>query len=88
MLTVPDYGVGKVFHGRVFFSLRVYDPNFDPSPFIGVVFAAQWRGEELVATSTFTDGCPIRTTARGRIAKSPNMGGGFRWKSWGSPPVC
>jgi hypothetical protein len=40
-LTVLHYAVSKVFHGPVFFFLRLYDPTFDPSAFIGGVFAAE-----------------------------------------------
>jgi hypothetical protein len=45
-LTVSQYSVSMVLHGPVFFFLRVYDQNFDPSAFIGGVFAAEGRGGE------------------------------------------
>ena len=45
-LTVLHYSVSMVWHGPVFFFLSVYDPTFDPSPFVGGVFAAEGRGGE------------------------------------------
>jgi hypothetical protein len=45
-LIVPHYSVGMILDGPVFFFLSIYDPAFDPSPFIGRVLTAEGRGGE------------------------------------------
>jgi hypothetical protein len=53
-LTAHHYKVAEPLHGPVWFFLKVYDPDFDGSPFVGRVYAAEGRGGEGGLEPLFT----------------------------------